>query len=197
MKVDITHAMAHGLWQHFHERYYTALVDRYQDDEMAGVRQVLDLMGLRGHGMFLRSHALTIIDVIYIPFAPGQVSEQWHPVFQAAVAIHEHHHVLQAELSGAMGYIGSYLTRRDARASYEADALRTNMEFGYWLSGVMPDPGQLARGVLAYGCDDRDAARVQGYLERTVPVIESGEVLSETVRVATDWLTENTHRSDG
>lgn len=197
MKIDITHRMAAGLWQHLSDLYCTDLVDRRSGDLVEPVRWVLDLMGIRDHDMFLRDHSLSLIDTIYTPFVPGEVCSAWPPASQVAVAIHEHHHCLQAEARGAMMFAAGYLLRKDTRASHEAEALRTNLEFHYWLTGQVPDPEPFAREMLQYGCGAREVWSILAYLQYAAPAIEAGEVISESVRAATEWLQKNVHAANG
>lgn len=197
MRMAITHDLARGLWTYLSDYYGTQVVQSLCDDALHDVGLILDAIGIKNQRAFVRQRALTIVDTIYTPFVPGEVTGAWMPVDQVAVAIHEHHHAIQAQLRGAMGYVGGYIVRPDVRATYEAEALRTNLEIGYWLTGAVPDPKQLAASLEGYGCGVDHQAAAYNYLCATIPAIKAGEVQSETVRVATRWLCDNERRADG
>lgn len=197
MKLTITHDLARGLWAHLSQHYGTTLLNPYCDDARHDVGLVLDIMGIRNHRRFVRERAITIVDSIYIPFVPGEVTDKWLPVDQVAVAIHEHHHVVQSELRGSMGFVGGYLVRKDVRAALEGEALRTNLELAYWLTGEIADPRPLAASLEAYGCGQDEIASAFNYLCMAIPLVQIGEVQSEVVRIATKWLLDNRRRADG
>lgn len=196
MTVTITHAMARGLWGHLCDEYYTTRIGRGHGDELRAIHLLLDAMGIRHHMRFLRMFSIGLLDTIYTPFEPGEATASWPAWAQAAVAIHEHHHAIQSDTGGCLLFAMSYVHDKNARACYEAEALRTQLEFAHWLVGSVPPVLDLAKSVENYGCTEPQVRFVRDYLHMAVPAIEQGEVQSEVVRVAKKWLIDNQQAPD-
>lgn len=189
MRTKITHAMIEGLWAHFGDEYFGELVAA-DSAKMRAVDWALDALQVRRRKDFLRRRGLTIGDTIYLPFAPGARDVRWPPHLQAEVLIHENYHVWQAIEYGGMVYAAGYLGNAQMRAHLEAEALRTNLEFGFWLTGSMPDVTPYARMVLEYGLDHTGVRYVTEYLEGAKQEIRDGN-RTVVIRVATEWLERN------
>ena len=88
---------------------------------------------------FLRRYTTTIGKRIYTPFDVGVPDERYDLWRQISVCVHEHQHVEQLLRDGWLKFAGRYLVSSAARAAYEAEAFRCNMELHYWRYGEIPD----------------------------------------------------------
>ena len=69
--------------------------------------------------------------------------------------MHEHQHVVQHDREG-LAYEVSYLADRAARARWEAEAYRSNLELQFWRTGTTPSAQRTASVLKDYGCRDGD-----------------------------------------
>jgi hypothetical protein len=194
MRLEITPEMAAGLWDHLSDEFGSEIVDKDDSKLMRVVGWALDAFGILDKESFLENYGTTLIDTIYLPFAPGEVSQKWTPVKQCSMAIHEHHHVYQCNDVGAVIFSTGYLAKKSSRAHYEAEAYRTNLEFRWWLLGEMGSPTYYAEKIRNYGCGDNEVAFIEKFLEMSVPIIEAGEFTSPVTESAIKWLEANRRR---
>lgn len=194
MRFEITADMAKGLWEHLSDEFDSIVIDKDNSDMMDVVGWFLDAIDVLERDRFMADFGTTLIDRIYIPFAPGEASVKWSPVKQVAMAIHEHHHVWQSDDVGAWRFSTGYLAKKSTRAFYEAEAYRTNLEFYWWLAGNMGNPAYYAEKIRSYGCGDDEVDFVKAFLDMSIPAIEAGEILSPVCKSAFSWLEENRRR---
>lgn len=186
---QITPDMAAGLWQHLSSELHSEVVDKQNNTLMEAVGWLLDAFDVMDHERFLADFGTTFIRTIYLPFTPGELSPRWPAATQCSMAIHEHEHVWQYQEDGFV-FVAGYLTKKSSRATWEALAYRTNMEFTHWSTGSLsPDaPAYYAEKIRSYGCGDDEVAFVRDFLEMSVPVILDGEIISPVVQSAVNWL---------
>jgi hypothetical protein len=187
---DITLEMAAGLWAHMSKVYGTEVIDKDDSAMMEAVGGFLGTFGVLDKTNFMENYGTTIIKNIYIPFRPGEISKRWYPAAQCSMCIHEHKHAWQSDDEGTFVFASAYLSKKSSRATYEAQAYSTNMEFWYWLTGRMNDPARYARRIKNYNCGDEEVAFVRDYLRMSIPMIEDPDegFISPVVREAVAYL---------
>src|SRR5207244_13035308 len=116
--------------------------------------RLLDAIGVRYRDSWLNQCATTIGRRIYVPFTVGDAStlDLWS---QVVLCVHEHQHVVQHDKLG-LRYELNYLTSKAARARYEAEAYRSELELAAWRGQPLPNPHQLALSLSGYGVTDAD-----------------------------------------
>lgn len=191
VRMEITAEMAKGLWDHLSDEFDSMVLDKGDSDLMEVIGWFLDAIGVLDKERFLADYGTTLIDRIYIPFTPGEVSVKWTPVKQVSMAIHEHQHVFDCEEVGAWKFSTGYLASKATRAEYEALAYRTNLEFYWWLAGNMGSASYYAEKIRSYGCGDDQVAFIRAFLESSIHPIREGEIISPVCQVAFAWLEKN------
>ena len=64
--------------------------------------------------------------------------------------------IIGVDRDGAFAFALRYLTSRAARAAYEADAYRCNLELHHWHTGTIRSPRELAERLRSYGVRQAD-----------------------------------------
>lgn len=88
----------------------------------------------------------------------------------------------------------SYLADRAARARFEAEAYRCNLEMHFWRYGTTPSARRLAELLRDYGCREEDVDVAAHSLALANVSIRQGAVFNEATRAALDWLDANAAR---
>jgi hypothetical protein len=152
----------------------------------------LNTMGIMDASTFLRDYTTTIGKTIYVPFeigVPRSEDDLWQN--QVVTCVHEHMHVIQFTRDGKWVFCSRYLLSKAARALYEAEAYRCDMEMAYWRSAVMPSPKELAQNLTHYGCSPLDIEVAEKYLMASAQTIQHGGIISEPSKEAIRWLQDN------
>jgi len=183
---ELTRADVHSLWRAMNERFDTRVIDKADATEMKLVARVLGLLGIVDRERFLSGYATTVARRIYVPFeiGHGDARALWSRVVLCA---HEHQHVVQHDRRG-LAYEWSYLTSREARARFEAEAYRCHLELAWWRYGALPSTDELARKLAGYGCGPDDIDLAAKMLRIWAVPIRHGAVLGEASRAVIDWL---------
>ena len=187
LKRDIQPSEVRAFWKHMQAHYDTRIVDKRRAPEMTLVGEVLDLLGIQDRDRFLQHYTTTIARNIYVPFEVGVPSEHYDLWNQVVICVHEHQHVVQHDREGISSEV-SYLTDSAARARWEAEAYRSNLELHFWRSGQMPSPRALAELLHNYGCSAADVDVATRALMLSAYPIRKGAVINEASHVAIDWL---------
>jgi hypothetical protein len=190
MKDKITHETALCLWNRLADEYFSSTVRASTKNMQRAIHWALDAMGVESPLRFLKHHGLTIIETIHVPFVPGAASRQWTPVDQVLLAVHEHHHVWQAEEYGGIVYAAGYLTKPQMRAHLEAEAYRATMELQQWLTGETPSAVQYSKDLIQYGCGTDEVRYCNSFLEQSLSAIHAGRIQSPVAQLAIDWLSD-------
>jgi len=154
-------------------------------------RQMTRAYGTRvidNEGEFLRRYTTTIGKRIYTPFDVGMPHEHYDLWGQITVCVHEHQHVEQLLRDGWLKFAGRYLVSSAARAAYEAEAFRSNMELHFWRFGEIPNLRLLAKGLEHYGCDQNDIDMAERMLELSAATVRRGGVVNRSSQKAISWL---------
>jgi len=183
-----TPELVRGLWRHMTRTYGTRVVDKDKAWEMRLVAAVLARMGIVDRREFMRRYTTTIGKRIYVPFDIGNSDARYDLWGQITVCVHEHQHVEQLLRDGWLKFMGRYLLSSAARATYEAEALRSNLELTFWRFGRIPDLGRLARKLSDYACSDADIAMVERMLELSAETVRRGGVVNRASQKAIAWL---------
>jgi hypothetical protein len=115
------------------------------------------------------------------PLAPGRHLRARAPARRAA-------------RSGGALYEVSYLADRAARARWEAEAYRSNLELQFWRTGTTPSAQRTASVLKDYGCRDEDIEVTAKSLALSALSVKKGAVINEATHVALGWLDEHVPR---
>lgn len=176
-----------AFWRHMQGRYKTSVVNKSDAVEMQLVAKALDLIGVMNHDRFLANYTTTLGSRIYTAFEVGVPRAGWDLWHQVATCAHEHQHVIQSRREPAT-YEFSYAADRAARARYEAEAYRCDLELHFWRYGTTPSPGALAAKLYDYGCRKEDVAVTEKALALSAISVRQGAIINETSKAAIDWL---------
>ena len=179
-----------AFWAHMQEHFGTCIVNKLDNTEMNLICQALDALGILDRVRFLDRFTTTIGRRIYVPFKPGVPRGDWDLWSQIVVCVHEHQHVVQHNREG-ITFEATYLADRAARAKYEIEAMRSNLELEYWRTGKLPSAKALAVKLYDYGCRPGDVAVAEKALSLASISVKQGAVLNEASKVALDWLNKN------
>jgi len=187
MSYEPTSEVVKEFWGYMASEYNFRAAHKADAVEMRVVAWALDLMGIQNKKRFLRSYATTIGRVVYLPFRIGVDSSGIGLEGQISTCVHECVHVEQYRRGGAR-FFWEYLTSPAARAHYEVDAYRSNMEMYFWATGGILDPRDLAENLADYGCSKADIRVAQKNLEISARVVAKGGVVSGPTKKAIAWL---------
>ena len=177
-----------ALWRHMTGLYGTRVVDKASAVEMRLAAFALGKMGVLDPEAFMRRYTTTVGRRIYVPFEVGRPDERHDLWSQVVVCAHEHQHVEQLLRDGWLRFAGRYLLSSAARAAYEAEAYRSNLELAFWRTGEVPDPGRLAARLRDYGCTGADVAMAQRMLELSAETVRRGGVANRASQKVIAWL---------
>lgn len=188
--IDIQPEEVWAFWQFMRERFRTTVVNKRDAVEMQVVAQVLDALGVQQSSRFLKSYTTTLGRRIYTPFEIGVPRGGWDLWSQVVVCVHEHQHVVQHDREG-LSFEVSYLADRAARARWEAEAYRSNLELHFWRYGTTPSARALAGLLTEYGCRPADVEVAAQSLALSAAAVRRGAVINEATHVALGWLNEH------
>lgn len=195
MKYEPTPDLVKEFWGYMASEYKFKTVQKADASEMRAIAWALNLMGVQSKKKFLNSYTTTIGRTMYLPFVIGVeggvsgISLEG----QISTCVHECVHVTQYRRGGSK-FVWEYLTSPAARAHYEVDAYRSNMEMYFWATGKILDPRDLAAKLAEYGCSKADIRVAAKNLEMSARVIAKGGVVSGPTKKATAWFEQ--HASD-
>jgi len=192
-KLELQPEEVRMFWRFMQERYRTTVVDKNNSIEMKLVARGLDALGIVNKDRFLKSFTTTIGRCIYTPFEVGSSKGGWDLWHQIVTCVHEHQHVVQHDREG-FKYEVSYVIDRAARARWEAEAYRSNIELEFWRYGTTPSAQHLASLLRDYGCRDDDIEVAAKSLALSAVSVEKGALINEATRVALGWLNERLPR---
>jgi hypothetical protein len=187
MSSEIQHDEVVSFWRHMQERFGTTTVNKDDAVEMQIIAGVLDTLGILDKERFLRSFTTTLGRKIYTPFEVGSANDGWDLWDQVVVCVHEHQHVVQHDREG-LSFEVSYVADRAARARFEAEAYRSNLEMHFWRFGSPMRSRPLAELLHDYGCRPEDVEVAAHSLALANVSVRRGAVLNESTRAALDWL---------
>jgi hypothetical protein len=185
---DVSPGVVRAFWDFMSHEYSTTVVDKAGAVEMQVAAWGLGLMGILDAKTFLRRYTTTIGRRIYVPFDPGIPHEDWGLWEQIGVCVHEHQHVVQLDREGWVLFAGKYLGSKAARAAYEVEAYRCNMELQFWRTGEVLDPAELASRLKHYACGATDIQVAEKALRMSAATVSHGGVASRAARKALAWL---------
>lgn len=191
--VDIQPEEVWAFWRFMQDHYRTTVVNKRDALEMQLVAQALDALGIQSRDRFLRNFTTTLGRRIYTPFEVGSPRGGWDLWSQVVICVHEHQHVVQHDREG-LSFEVSYLADRAARARWEAEAYRSNLELHFWRYGTMPSARRIAEVLGDYGCRPEDVDVAAKSLALSAVSIRKGAVINEATHVALGWLDEHVPR---
>lgn len=187
-------------WDAMQARYGTRIIDKSSAAEMRLVGWFLERIGVLDAATFLERFTTTIGRRIYVPFTPGTPTSRHSLWSQMVICVHEHQHVEQQDRGGSFAFAFRYLTSRAARAAYEADAYRCNLELHHWHTGSIRSPRELAERLRSYGVRDADIDVAETTLVAAARTVKAGGLITPASKVAVAWLRQHApeleHRSD-
>jgi hypothetical protein len=191
--VDIQPEEVWAFWRFMQDHYRTTVVNKRDALEMQLVAQALDALGIQSRDRFLRNFTTTLGRRIYTPFDVGSPRGGWDLWSQVVICVHEHQHVVQHDREG-LSFEVSYLADRAARARWEAEAYRSNLELHFWRYGTTPSARRIAEVLGDYGCRPEDVDVAAKSLALSAVSIRKGAVINEATHVALGWLDEHVPR---
>ena len=191
--VDIQPEEVWAFWRFMQDHYRTTVVNKRDAFEMQLVAQALDALGIQGRDRFLRNFTTTLGRRIYTPFEVGSPRGGWDLWSQVVICVHEHQHVVQHDREG-LSFEVSYLADRAARARWEAEAYRSNLELHFWRYGTTPSARRIAEVLGDYGCRPEDVDVAAKSLALSAVSVRKGAVINEATYVALGWLDEHVPR---
>jgi hypothetical protein len=177
-----------AFWDAMQARYGTRLIDKSRAPEMQLVAWFLQRLGVLDAASFLERFTTTIGRRIYAPFTPGTPTPRHSLWSQIVTCVHEHQHVEQQDRDGAIAFALRYLASRSARAAYETDAYRCNLELDHWHTGAVRNPRDLAERLRSYGLRDADIDVAEAILIAAARTVEAGGLVTPATKVAVTWL---------
>lgn len=191
--IDIQPEEVWAFWRFMQDHYRTTVVNKRDALEMQLVAQALDALGIQSRDRFLRNFTTTLGRRIYTPFEVGSPRGGWDLWSQVVICVHEHQHVVQHNREG-LSFEVSYLADRAARARWEAEAYRSNLELHFWRYGTTPSARRIAEVLGDYGCRPEDVDVAAKSLALSAVSIRKGAVINEATHVALGWLDEHVPR---
>ncbi len=191
--VDIQPEEVWAFWRFMQDHYRTTVVNKRDALEMQLVAQALDALGIQSRDRFLRNFTTTLGRRIYTPFEVGSPRGGWDLWSQVVICVHEHQHVVQHDREG-LSFEVSYLADRAARARWEAEAYRSNLELHFWRYGTTPSARRMAEVLSDYGCRPEDVDVAAKSLALSAVSVRKGAVINEATHVALGWLDEHVPR---
>ena len=191
--VDIQPEEVWAFWRFMQDHHRTTVVNKRDALEMQLVAQALDALGIQSRDRFLRNFTTTLGRRIYTPFEVGSPRGGWDLWSQVVICVHEHQHVVQHDREG-LSFEVSYLADRAARARWEAEAYRSNLELHFWRYGTTPSARRIAEVLGDYGCRPEDVDVAAKSLALSAVSIRKGAVINEATHVALGWLDEHVPR---
>ncbi|MFZ4377845.1 MAG: hypothetical protein ACOYN9_15910 [Saprospiraceae bacterium] len=191
--IDIQPEEVWAFWRFMQDHYRTTVVNKRDALEMQLVAQALDALGIQSRDRFLRNFTTTLGRRIYTPFEVGSPRGGWDLWSQVVICVHEHQHVVQHDREG-LSFEVSYLADRAARARWEAEAYRSNLELHFWRYGTTPSARRIAEVLGDYGCRPEDVDVAAKSLALSAVSIRKGAVINEATHVALGWLDEHVPR---
>lgn len=191
--VDMQPEEVWAFWRFMQDHYRTTVVNKRDALEMQLVAQALDALGIQSRDRFLRNFTTTLGRRIYTPFEVGSPRGGWDLWSQVVICVHEHQHVVQHNREG-LSFEVSYLADRAARARWEAEAYRSNLELHFWRYGTTPSARRIAEVLGDYGCRPEDVDVAAKSLALSAVSIRKGAVINEATHVALGWLDEHVPR---
>lgn len=186
----ITSEQVVQFWNYMHSKFSTSTIDKSDATEMQIVAEILDKLGITDKQKFLTSFTTTIGRRIYTPFTVGVESDTHDFWSQIVVCVHEHQHVVQHDKSN-IEFEFLYLTSKSARAMFEVEAYRCNLEMHFWRYGHTTGVKRYADLLHSYGCDAEDINVAMQSLLLANVTIRQGIVSGESTAVALEWLNAN------
>lgn len=191
--LDVQPEEVWAFWRFMQDHFHTSVVNKRDALEMQLVAQALDALGVQSRERFLRNFTTTIGRRVYTPFEVGVPRGGWDLWSQVIVCVHEHQHVVQHDREG-LSFEVSYLADRAARARWEAEAYRSNLELQFWRTGTTPSALATASVLKDYGCRDEDIEVTAKSLALSAIGVKRGAVINEATHVALGWLDEHVPR---
>jgi hypothetical protein len=191
--IDIQPEEVWAFWRFMQDHFRTTVVNKRDAFEMQLVAHALDTLGVQSRDRFLRNFTTTLARRIYTPFDLGVPRGGWDLWSQVVVCVHEHQHVVQHDREG-LSFEVSYLADRAARARWEAEAYRSNLELHFWRYGTTPSARRIAEVLTDYGCRPEDVDVAAKSLALSAVSVRKGAVLNEATHVALGWLDEHVSR---
>ena len=168
--------------------YATSLIDKRNAGEMQLVGGLLGQLGIVDKNAFLQKYATTIGHRLYVPFDPGVPTNDWDLWGQITVCVHEHQHVVQYDALGPIRFAWQYITSSAARARFEAEAYRCQLEMHWWRTRTILPPHELAALLRNYGVKEVDVGVAETAHSVSAESVRQGAIINPTSRVAIGWL---------
>lgn len=191
--MDVQPEEVWAFWRFMQDHFRTSLINKSNALEMQLVARALEALGIQSKDRFLKNFTTTIGWRIYTPFEVGSPKGGWDLWHQVVICVHEHQHVVQHDREG-LSYEVSYLADRAARARWEAEAYRSNLELQFWRTGTTPSALATASVLKDYGCRDEDIEVTAKSIALSAIGVKRGAVINEATHVALGWLDEHVPR---
>jgi hypothetical protein len=184
--MKLTPEIVVAFWKHMQSKYQFEVINKAKASEMKAVAKFLGRMGIMDADTFMKRYATTIGNRVYIPFEIGTGDL----ISQVCLCVHETQHTVQFDRN-PIKFAALYCASSAGRAHYEADAMTTDMEMTFFLTGRVLDPVKNADRLKAYAVSEADIKVVRKHLKAVASFVKDGGVVSGTSKTAIAWLKKN------
>jgi hypothetical protein len=173
------------------QRFGATLIDKSDSVEMQLVADFLGSIGVMDRRAFLANYTTTLGHRIYVPFEPGVAAPGWDLWYQIVVLTHECQHIVQYDKIGSVQFDWLYVSDKAARARFEAQAYRSQLELQRWHYGQLESSSDVAARLAAYAVKSSDLPVAAEILESGAAVMEQDGRINEATVAAIEWLEAN------
>ena len=188
MSKNISAAQVKNFWSYMCDHYNTKWVYKPSAWQAKVAATFLDTIGIINKKTFMERFSFILGSTIYLPFKPGELTENFPAQNQISAAIHEHQHLIDGNKMGKFTFNWQYVFSKSKRAILEANAYQTNIEVYHWYTGRLLDPIKVANVLKNYGCNSKHISTAAKILELAVPLIKQGLYESEATLTGLKWL---------
>ena len=177
-------------WEFLKNYYNIKIIDKNDSSSMKMVGWFLDAIGILDKENFLKQFTTTINQRIYVPFKIGEGNEEqlWG---QIRTGVHEVIHAQQAKKEGFVTFSYHYVSNKNKRAEYEAEAYRSEMVLDWARKGSFRQPSEIVQSLKSYGVGKKQIDFAQKYLEVSIPGVKMGSHFNDVTKMGLFWLKAN------
>lgn len=185
MKRELTGADVKTICAHLEQKYGFKVYKKSESDGMRVIGSILEALHIVGKQEFMNNFCTTILDTVYLNFSPGESLDEYPPLDQLGVLVHEATHVVQYKAT-PFPFVSGYLMRSSMRASIEAEAYAAQSTIIHECAGTLVPDDFVREALTHYGCNNEDIVLAGQIVSTSNSAIERGAqvglVAQETIR---------------
>ena len=181
-------------WEEMCSHYGTSWKYKKNAWEAKVIGKILASRDIVTYDNWMNNYSTILGRTIYIPFVPGEASDNHPAEKQISSCTHEHQHWNDACDRGKLTWNWEYLISSEKRAVAEALGYKTNIEMYHWFTGKII-PTKVIVDLLAktYKCGLKDVLIAKDILDRSIKLIERGDYTSPATVTSLEILNRITH----